>query len=457
MDNIVNRATEHGPYTYNYDSLYRLVTADGGPLSAERYTYDPVGNRLTSATANNWTYNSNNELQSYNGVAFQYDQNGNTTQKNDNGTIQNFLYNEDDRLTEVKDGSGAVVATYYYDPFGRRLWKEIGGARTNFMYADEGLIAEFDGTGSEAKSYGYAPNSTWTTNPLFMKQGTQYYFYHNDHLGTPQKMTSVTGAIVWSAKYESFGNAVIDASSTIENNLRFPGQYYDQESGLHYNWHRYYDPRVGRYATTDPLGSRRGRNRPYLYAAAMPTKKIDPPGLEEYSTWATDGGYGWPVAYEQSGCAITVRIKLTGTPVPLDVLAAWEDGITKKWSGKYSCCEPGLTCGRTLCTVTINVKWVTSGEHQSVEVHMGDPTIWDQTSTDIWYLDDTDGDTAAHEAGHFLENKDEYPDMKGYSPNRFPINTGTVMDNNFGPAVGCHFNQICRNIGGVVCKDGVYE
>jgi hypothetical protein len=143
--------------------------------------------------------------------------------------------------------------------------------------------------------------------------------------------------------------------------------------------------------------------------------------------------------------------------VPLDVLAAWEDGITKKWSGKYSCCEPGLTCGRTLCTVTINVKWVTSGEHQSVEVHMGDPTIWDQTSTDIWYLDDTDGDTAAHEAGHFLENKDEYPDMKGYSPNRFPINTGTVMDNNFGPAVGCHFNQICRNIGGVVCKDGVYE
>jgi YD repeat-containing protein len=188
MDNIVNKTTEHGPYTYGYDGLYRLTTADGGPLTAERYTYDPVGNRLTSSNASNWSYNANNELQSYNGVAFQYDLNGNTTQRNDNGTIQNFLYNEDDRLTEVKDGTGTVIATYYYDPFGRRLWKEVGGVRTYFMYADEGLIAEFNGTGSETKSYGYAPNSTWTTNPLFMKQGTQYYFYHNDHLGTPQSI-----------------------------------------------------------------------------------------------------------------------------------------------------------------------------------------------------------------------------------------------------------------------------
>jgi hypothetical protein len=87
MDNIVNKATEHEPYTYNYDRLYRLVTADGGPLSAEKYTYDAVGNRLTSSNANNWPYNANNELQSYNGVTFQYDANGNTAQKNDSGTI----------------------------------------------------------------------------------------------------------------------------------------------------------------------------------------------------------------------------------------------------------------------------------------------------------------------------------------------------------------------------------
>ena len=80
-----------------------------------------------------------------------------------------------------------------------------------------------------------------------MKIGSEYYFYHNDHLGTPQKMTAVNGAVVWSASYNSFGNASINASSTVSNNLRFAGQYFDQDTGLHYNWHRYYDPNVGRY------------------------------------------------------------------------------------------------------------------------------------------------------------------------------------------------------------------
>jgi RHS repeat-associated protein len=280
MDNILNKATEHGPYTYNYESLYRLARANGGPLTAESYSYDPVGNRLTSATATNWTYNPNNELQSYNGVAFQYDLNGNTTQRNDNGAIQNFLYNEDDRLTEVKDGNGTLIATYYYDPFGRRLWKDVGGTKTYFMYADEGLIAEFEDTGSETKSYGYAPNSTWTTNPLFMKQGTQCYFCHNDHLGTPQKMTSISGAVVWSTKYESFGEAKIDPSSTVVNNLRFPGQYFDTGTGLYYNYHRNYYPIIGRYLTPDPIGIEHGTNHLYGYVMNNPIRKTDPKGLQ---------------------------------------------------------------------------------------------------------------------------------------------------------------------------------
>ncbi len=259
------------------------MTADGGPLTAESYTYDPVGNRLTSATVNNWTYNQNNELKSYNGVSFQYDLNGNTVQKTeDGGQRTDYRYDESDRLTEVKDENGAIIATYYYDPFGRRLWKDVRGVWSNFMYADEGLIAEFDATGSEAKSYGYAPNSTWTTNPLFMKQGAQYYFYHNDHLGTPQKMTSPSGAVVWSAKYESFGNAVIDPTSTVANNLRFPGQYYDSETGLHYNYHRYYDPQFGRYLMPDPVRYQQGKGSLYIYAKQSPANFLDPLGLCEW-------------------------------------------------------------------------------------------------------------------------------------------------------------------------------
>jgi len=74
MDNIVSKATEHGPYTYNYDSIYRLAGAVSPVLPQESYSCDPVDNRLTSSAANNWAYYPNNELQSYNGVSFQYEQ-----------------------------------------------------------------------------------------------------------------------------------------------------------------------------------------------------------------------------------------------------------------------------------------------------------------------------------------------------------------------------------------------
>ena len=170
-----------------------------------------------------------------------------------NGKTTLFFYNLEDRLERVENQSGTIIAKYGYDPFGRRLWKEASGTKTYFMYADEGLIGEYTSTGSEIKTYGWNPGSTWGTDPLFMKKADEYYFYHNDHLGTPQKMTSVSGAVVWSAKYTSFGKAEVDSSSTIENNLRFPGQYYNAETGLHYNWHRYYDPTAGRYNRVDPV------------------------------------------------------------------------------------------------------------------------------------------------------------------------------------------------------------
>jgi len=153
----------------------------------------------------------------------------------------------------------------------------VAGVRTYFHYADEGLIGEYDSTGTEIKTYGYKPGSTWTTDPLFMKVGTEYYFYQNDHLGTPQKMTAVNGAVVWSAKYSSFGEATVNDASTVTNPLRFPGQYYDAETGLHYNYHRYYDPKTGRYLKTDPIGLDGGINL-FTYALNNPLIFTDPEG-----------------------------------------------------------------------------------------------------------------------------------------------------------------------------------
>ena len=285
MDNITDKVTEEGSYGYGYDDLYRLTAVDNPEdvgFADEGFTYDNVGNRLTSAaTAGDWGYNDNNELTGYDDADFEYDVNGNMVKKTVGDTVTSYVYNIEDRLTEVwngEAGTGSLTATYYYDPFGRRLWKDVGGARTYFHYSDEGLIGEYDAIGAEIKAYGYKPGSTWTTDPMFMKQGGQYYFYHNDHLGTPQKMTATNGAVVWSAKYESFGKAVVEVE-TVENNLRFPGQYYDTESGLHYNYHRYYDTKLGRYRRSDPIGFEGGDSTKYNYAIGNPINYFDPRGL----------------------------------------------------------------------------------------------------------------------------------------------------------------------------------
>ena len=252
MDNITAKATENGEY--GYDDLHRLTDANNPAQADEAFTYDTVGNRLTSAgTTTEWAYNNNNELTGVDDVTYDYDLNGSMIEKNAGGVVTKFFYNVEDRLERVEGGAGNVIASYYYDPFGRRLWKDVYGVRTHFHYSDEGLVGEYDTAGAAIKTYGYKPGSTWSTDPVFMKVGSEYYFYHNDHLGTPQKMTSVNGAVVWSSKYDSFGKATIGVE-TVQNNLRFAGQHEDVETGLHYNWYQYYDPSTGRYLTPDPIG-----------------------------------------------------------------------------------------------------------------------------------------------------------------------------------------------------------
>lgn len=83
-------------------------------------------------------------------------------------------------------------------------------------------------------------------------QATTYYF-HNDHLGTPQVLTDENQQVVWQGAYDPFGHAT-EVVSEVEQNLRFPGQYLDRGMGLHYNYFRLYDPSIGRYVSADPIG-----------------------------------------------------------------------------------------------------------------------------------------------------------------------------------------------------------
>jgi len=271
---VVMAATGQGHRRYAYDAASRLtnVTATDSTRN-EAFSYDRVGNRTDGSV------NANHELERSGEFTYTYDDEGNLTQKTGGAISETYRYDSANRLTQVEDAlTGAILATYSYDPFGRRLWKDINGERTYFFYSDEGLVAEYDASGRELRAYGYRPDSTWTTDPVFLKQDDEYYWYLNDQLGTPQKLVDSTGSIVWSAQYAAFGKATIQIE-TVENNLRFPGQYFDKETGLHYNNQRYYDPEHGRYTQTDPIGFNGGDVNLYGYVGNNPINQFDSEGL----------------------------------------------------------------------------------------------------------------------------------------------------------------------------------
>jgi len=211
--------------------------------------------------------------------SFSYDQNGNTTQKKTGEEITGYTYNSADRLERVQLPDGST-ATYTYDPFGRRIKKDVAGEVTYYVYADEGLVGEYDAAGGMKKTYGWKPGGIWGADPVFMTEDGAYYYYQNDHLGTPQKLTDASGNVVWSAEYTAFGQAAVDPASAVENNLRFPGQYFDEETNLHYNWQRYYSPETGRYIQVDPLGFGAKDENLYRYVFNAPTVLSDFIGLE---------------------------------------------------------------------------------------------------------------------------------------------------------------------------------
>jgi RHS repeat-associated protein len=320
VSNIKEKTTGDGDYNYRYDDLYRLVNVDNPTPDNETFSYDPVGDRLRDAgMTEDADYNENNELEQYGDTSFEYDDNGNMISKILDGVVFQYNYNADNRLVSIfNENENETVASYGYDAVGRRVWKDVGGTKTYFLYADEGLVAEYDDDGIEIRSYLFKPDSAWGTDPVLQRTdedsggSSEMYFYHNDHLGTPQVLVDMYGIVVWSATYNSFGEALVDVE-TIENNLRFPGQYYDEESKLHYNWFRYYDPYTGRYISADPIGLNGGINL-YAYVLNDPVNFIDPEGLEQKQKKVY--GYGTGKGRQVKDLLITVVEAIAEYPLP---------------------------------------------------------------------------------------------------------------------------------------------
>jgi RHS repeat-associated protein len=199
----------------------------------------------------------------------------------------------------------------------------------------------FDGSGDEYIEVSNANGKAAADAVRFVKQGglvnsTTVNYVHNDHLGTPQVMTDENGSVSWRAIYDPFGNASIDDASTTTLNVRFPGQYFDQETGLHYNYFRYYDPETGRYITSDPIGLGGGPNT-FAYVENNPANAIDPTGLIKlYGSWC---GPNWTGGFRKSYGELDAIERSVALPPfdNLDRCCQTHDIIYAKCRTKYPC------------------------------------------------------------------------------------------------------------------------
>jgi RHS repeat-associated protein len=232
-----------------------------------------VGNRITEtagAAVTHYTYSANRLMTAMGGktFAFIYDNNGNAVTEDQ----RQYVYNQNQRLIKALDNA-TVLGQYVYDGKGQRAKKTVNGQTTLYHYDLEGyLIAESTASGAITGTHVY-----FQGQPIAKIESNALSFYLNDHLGTPMMMTDQNRNIVWQAEHLPFGEPLF-MTGTTTNNLRFPGQYYDAETGLHYNYFRDYMPEIGRYIEKDPIGLEGGVNY-YAYVENNPVKHIDPYGL----------------------------------------------------------------------------------------------------------------------------------------------------------------------------------
>ena len=290
LDNNVTAVTDNvfGNQSFGYDQLNRLVQASGWYGSGHS-SYDPIGNvsflagesmgyaagtnRLASVSIGSTTVRS-----------LGYTATGNITADQRNNKTLTLGYNQANRLASVMvqpTGNQQTSYTYIYDAAGQRLAKLVngsGGTLTVYQHDRAGhLLEETDltsGTPKPLADYLYLDGRP--VGILTFPGGVLYL--HTDRLGTPQAATTASQQVVWADAYNPLGGTK-PLVNLVPQNLRFPGQYADSETGYYHNGFRDYDPTIGRYLESDPIGLSGGLNT-YAYAKDNPTTQIDPTGLD---------------------------------------------------------------------------------------------------------------------------------------------------------------------------------
>jgi RHS repeat-associated protein len=258
--------------TWSYDGVgnrTQEVLDDGAAVTTSDYGYPAGSNRLSDVTQGSSTVRS-----------FTHDAAGNLTHDDRAGTVYRYIYNDRGRLQQLRIDN-EIRANYRYDFFERINWRQTqnmtpAGA-THYIQDLQGqLIVEASDTGTPLREYIWLDDIPLAVFADLDTASPQLYYVHPDHLNRPLRMTDGAQAVVWDAVYKPFGEVYsITGSATL--NLRFPGQYFLIESGLAYNWHRHYDPTLGRYTQPDPLEFVDGPSL-YAYALSSPVMYVDPTG-----------------------------------------------------------------------------------------------------------------------------------------------------------------------------------
>ena len=258
--------------TFSYDSQSRL-TATSRSGDPQSFSFDSDGNRISTTrsgvTTASSVVNGSNKVTAWTYMGGDIYSDG----------ARSFTRDEFDRLTMVTI-AGQVVGQYRYDALDRRAYKSTNQGVTYFVYAPAGqLLYE--------QSLQRTVNYVWLAGRLVgisVNHGA-LQSVHTDWLGRPELVTGTESpTVAWRAS-----NAVFDRKVTLDAigglNVFFPGQYYDVESNLYYNWHRYYDPSSGRYIQSDPIGLAGGINT-YAYVGGNPVQRIDPLGQAWQATFS---------------------------------------------------------------------------------------------------------------------------------------------------------------------------
>ncbi|MGW7076814.1 RHS repeat-associated core domain-containing protein [Streptomyces sp. NPDC054866] len=301
---VDDRAGGHRRFDVDAAGRVTAVTAQGW---TEGYAYDAAGNQTHAAWPEGHARGDAQGAREYAGatlvragrVRYEYDRDGRIILKrrvrlSRKPDIWRYAWDAEDRLTEVTTPDGTLWR-YRYDPFGRRIAKQRLAPDRATVVEETSFTWDGDTLAEQCTEAPELPSPvvlTWDHRGLHPVAQTErrvdaltdeeidsrFFAIVTDLVGTPVEMVDEEGAVAWQTRSTLWGCTTWNADATAYTPLRFPGQYHDPESGLHYNRHRHYDPDTGHYVSPDPLGLTPAPNhRSYVH---NPHTWSDPLGLE---------------------------------------------------------------------------------------------------------------------------------------------------------------------------------